>query len=301
MPEIVEVTTRDGIRLHGAFHGPVPSRPVPSKPAPSEPTSESLAAVLILHGAGGNFYGSTLFGGMLPTFNQCGLAALCVNTRGHDSVATAATAKGPRTIGAAFEIVDECRHDIAAWIDFLSQRGYQRVVLAGHSLGAVKVIYSLAHEPRPEVRSVVAISPPRLSHSCFAEGPEAELFLQEFDQAGRHLAAGHPETLMSVRLPIPYLITAASYMDKYGRDERYNVLKHVPQVACPMLFTFGTIELRRGSAFRGLPDELNTLAEQGADLKVAIVAGADHFYTASRPELAGQIGSWLAGGLSGPG
>lgn len=106
-------------------------------------------------------------------------------------------------------------------------------------------------------RSLVAISPPRLSHSRFAAGLESDQFLKEFAEAER-------------------------------------------QVACPMLFTFGTIELRRGSAFQGLPEDLNTLAEQGADLKVAVIGGADHFYTAARPELAGQIQSWLANGAMEP-
>jgi pimeloyl-ACP methyl ester carboxylesterase len=283
MPEIVDVTTPDGIRLHGALY----------EPATSNRTVNSLDAVLILHGAGGNFYGSTLFASLLPMFGQLGLAALSVNTRGHDSVSTAGTSNGPRTLGAAFETVDECRYDIAAWIDFLAARGYRGLVIAGHSLGAVKGIYSLAQETRPEVRSLLAISPPRLSHSRFAEGPDAEQFLKEFADAERHVAGGHAEALMTVRFPIPYLVTAAGYVDKYGRDERYNVLKHVPQVACPMLFTFGTIELRRGSAFQGLPEDLNLLAEQGADLKVAVLAGADHFYTAARGELAGRIESWL--------
>ncbi|HET6882030.1 MAG TPA: alpha/beta fold hydrolase [Pirellulales bacterium] len=283
MPEIVEVATRDGIRLHGALH----------PPAELAQASPSRDALLILHGAGGNFYGSTLFGGLLATIGELGMAVLAVNTRGHDSVSTASTSKGPRMLGAAFEVVDECRHDVAAWLDWLRSRGYERLAIAGHSLGAVKAIYALAHEPQPDVRSLVAISPPRLSHSCFAEGPDSEQFLSEFAEAERHLAAGQGETLMSVRFPIPYLVTAAGYVDKYGRDERYNILKHVPLVACPMLFTFGTIELRRGSAFHGLPEDLNKPAEQGADVKVAILAGADHFYTAARSELAAQIATWL--------
>jgi dienelactone hydrolase len=283
MPEIVEVTTRDGIRLHGALH------------SPAGPVEESVAldAMLVLHGAGGNFYGSALFAGLLPTWARLGLAVLAVNTRGHDSVSTAATNSGPRMLGAAFEIVDECRHDLSAWIDWLSSRGYRRVGIVGHSLGAVKAVYSLAHEALAEARAVVAISPPRLSHSRFAAAPEAEQFLDEFAEAERHVAAGNSEKLMSVRFPIPYLVTAAGYIDKYGRDERYNLLKYVPQVPRPMLFTFGTIELRRGPAFQGLPEDLQVLAERGADLKVAVVAGADHFYTAARGELAGQIACWL--------
>ncbi|HVX16114.1 MAG TPA: alpha/beta fold hydrolase [Pirellulales bacterium] len=283
MPEIVEATTRDGIRLHGALY------------RPDEPptTAAKLDAVLLLHGAGGNFYGSTLFGGLLPMFAQLGLSVLVVNTRGHDGVSTAASANGPRVLGAAYELVDDCRHDLAAWLDSLDGRGFKRLVIAGHSLGAVKAIYTLAQEERPNVRALVAISPPRLSHSRFADGPESEQFLGEFAEAQRLVAAGQGETLMSIRFPIPYLVTAAGYIDKYGRDERYNVLKHVSQVACPMLFTFGTIELRRGSAFQGLPDELTSLAEQGADVKVAVLAGADHFYTAARGELAAQVGGWL--------
>ena len=285
MADLVEATTRDGVRLHGALY---------QADQPAEPAL-ALDAVLVLHGAGGNFYSSTLFASLLPMFGQLGLAVLAVNTRGHDAVSTASTASGPRLLGAAFEVVDDCRHDVAAWLEWLRSHGYQRLAIAGHSLGALKAVYSLAHEAQPAVHSLVAISPPRLKHSRFAEGPEAEQFLSEYAEAERHVAAGHGETLMSVRFPIPYLVTAAGYIDKYGRDERYDVLKQVPQVACPMLFTFGSIEVRRGPAFQGLPEELNALAERSVDLKVAVLSGADHFYTAARTELAGQIVSWLRG------
>ena len=281
MPEIVEATTSDGIRLHGAYH-----------PAQSPPAVD-LDAVLLLHGAGGNFYGSTLSASLLPTFSQFGLAVLTVNTRGHDAVSTAATPSGARMFGAAFENVDDCRHDIAAWIAWLAQRGHGRVALAGHSLGAVKAIYNMALENSPTVKGLIAMSPPRLAHSHFAGSPDADQFLSEYAEAERLVAQGKAETLMSVTFPIPYLVSAAGYVDKYGPAERYNILKHVGRVACPILFTFGTIELRRGPAFQGLPEELNDLGAHKTDLKVAVIAGADHFYTAARGELAGQIESWL--------
>ena len=281
--ELVEVTTSDGVRLHGALY----------LPDGQTPSSASLDAMLFLHGAGGNFYGSTLFAGLLPTLTELRMAVLVVNTRGHDAVSTASTPRGPRMLGAAFEIVDECRYDVAAWTDCLLRRGYSRLALAGHSLGAVKVIYSLAHEPIPAVKCAVAISPPRLSHSRFVSSSEADLFLSEYAEAERLAAEGKDDTLMSVRFPLPYLVSAAGYVDKYGPAERYNILTHVTKVACPILFTFGTIELRRGSAFQGLPEELNDLAAHGVDLKVAVIAGADHFYTSARGELAAQLAAWL--------
>ena len=278
--ELVHVTTRDGLRLHGALH----------PPAVGAPSGLALDALLLLHGAGGNFYGSPLFAGLMARLAAAGLTVLAVNTRGHDAVSTAGRRK---YYGAAFEVVDECRHDIAAWIDFLGGRGYQQIGLAGHSLGAVKAIYYLAHETQTPVRRLVAISPPRLSHSRFLQGPEAEAFSREFALAEKHVRAGRGDTILAVQFPLPYLVSAAGYLDKYGPEERYNLLNFVDRVGCPTLFTFGTIELRRGSAFEGLPEELAAHSPGGGRRKVAIVSGADHFYSSGLGELAGQIEAWL--------
>lgn len=277
--ELVQVVTRDGLRLHGALHQPAGAAP----DAPGQ-------VLLLLHGAGGNFYSSGLFTGLISRLVQAGLTVLAVNTRGHDAVSTAGSRK---YFGAAFEVVDDCRHDIAAWVEFLTGRGFGQIALAGHSLGAIKAVYCLAHEPPEPVRRLIAISPPRLSYSRFASSPEAETFLSESAVAEAHVREGRGETVMTVQFPLPYLVSAAGYLDKYGPEERYNVLKFVDQVGCPMLFTFGAIELRRGSAFAGLPEEL--AARSRRDLKVAVVAGADHFYSFGLGELAEQIGIWLCG------
>ena len=274
--ELVQVATRDGLRLHGALHQP---------PAHADGPRE---AMLLLHGAGGSFYSSGLFTGLISRLVKDGITVLAVNTRGHDAVSTAGSRK---YFGAAFEVVDDCRHDIAAWVEFLTGRGYEQIVLAGHSLGAIKAIYCLAYEPSASVRRVIAISPPRLSYLQFASSPEAATFLSEFAAAEAHAREGRGDAIMAVQFPLPYLVSAAGYLDKYGPEERYNLLKFVDRVGCPMLFTFGAIELRRGSAFAGLPEELNACSR--SDLNVAIVAGADHFYSFGLGELAGQMVAWL--------
>lgn len=280
--ELVQVVTRDGLRLHGALH------------LPAEAADDRSEVLLLLHGAGGNFYSSGLFTGLIARLVKDGLTVLAVNTRGHDAVSTAGTRK---YFGAAFELVDDCRHDVAAWVEFLAGRGYPQIALAGHSLGAVKAIYCLANEPPAPVRRLIAISPPRLSYSRFANSPEAETFLREFAVAEAHLREGRGETIMAVQFPLPYLVSAAGYLDKYGPEERYNLLKFVDRVSCPMLFTFGAIELRRGSAFAELPEELNARAR--GDLRVVTVPGADHFYSFGLGELATQMVAWLRGPASG--
>src|SRR5262245_56877053 len=114
--ELVRTVTRDGLRLDGALS--------------DAPHGGSLAAIL-LHGVAANFYTSSTFEPLIPKLRSLGIPALCVNTRGHDSVFGASLGNVRRRFGAAYEIVDDCRHDMAAWIEFLTSRGNQRIVLIG--------------------------------------------------------------------------------------------------------------------------------------------------------------------------
>jgi pimeloyl-ACP methyl ester carboxylesterase len=288
--ELIHATTSDGLRLDGALY---------AKAAHDQPAPFGVDAFLLLHGTGGNFYGSSLFASVIPRCLEWGAAVLAVNTRGHDLAYAASTAAGRRMFGAAYEVVDECRFDLTAWIALLGGRGYGRIAVVGHSLGAVKAVYSLAHETPPTVAALIAISPPRLSYGHFLQSQEAELFQQELTAAEAHLEAGQADTLMSVRFPLPYLVTAAGYVDKYGPAERYNVLKYVDQLVVPSLFTFGTIELRQNPAFAGLPERLEENARFGAKLQLAIIAGADHFYNGVHSELLGRIEFWLRRAFAG--
>src|SRR5436190_23672164 len=133
--DLVHTTTRDGVRLDGMLQMPTGGKTWP------------VDGLCFVHGTGGNFYGSTLFDAIGQRCLERGCAVLRVNTRGHDGISNAVTAKGGRRLGAAYEIVDDCRHDLAAWVDFLQQRVGPRIALVGHSLGAVKCLYTLAHEP----------------------------------------------------------------------------------------------------------------------------------------------------------
>src|SRR5438552_5540405 len=157
--ELVRTVTRDGLRLDGAL---TLARSASEGNSPSTST-----AAILLHGVASNFYTSSTFEPLIPKLQEFGLAVLSVNTRGHDSVFGASLGNVRRRFGAAYEIVDDCRLDIAAWIGFLKSRGHQSIALIGHSLGAVKAVYAQAHEQWPEAAALIAISAPRLSHSAF--------------------------------------------------------------------------------------------------------------------------------------
>jgi len=277
--ELVRTVTRDGLRLDGALHA----------------TAGATDAALLLHGVAGNFYTSNTFESVIPKLRELGLAVLAVNTRGHDSVFGASLGNVRTRLGAAYETVDDCRHDIAAWVEFLQGRGYASVVLIGHSLGAVKAVYGMANEKWPAVKAVVAISGPRLSCSAFQNSPESSSpFFESLSTAQQMVAEGSGEELFIGKFPLPNLITAAGYIDKYGPAERYNLLRFAYELPCPALFTYGSKELASGGiAFAGMPDALKSLPH-AERRQVAVIEGADHIYTGVGAQLADTIAAWLA-------
>jgi DNA-binding beta-propeller fold protein YncE len=188
-----------------------------------------------LHGTGGNFYSSVLFDCLAERFLEMGCAVLRVNTRGHDGISNAATAERSLRQGAAYEVVDECRHDVAAWLEWLRQRAGPRIGLLGHSSGAVKALYAIAHEPQLSPARLVAHSPPRLSYEVFCAGAKRAEFLETYVHAEQLVSYGQPAALMDVKVPMPFVITAAGYLEKYGPDERYNFLRFLASVKCPTL------------------------------------------------------------------
>lgn len=284
--DLVQTTTRDGVRLDGMLQMPVTTA------ARSWP----IDGVCCVHGTGGNFYGSTLFDAFAERCLAQGCAVLRVNTRGHDGISNAVTAKGGLRLGAAYEVVDDCRHDLTAWIEFLKEHVGARIGLVGHSLGAVKCLYALAHEPALPVTCVVGISPPRLSYSWFCSSPEGPAFLETYQRADALVQAGQPAMLLDVRLPLPFAITAAGYVEKYGPDERYNYLSFLKGVRCPVLVTFGAIEVADNMAFRGAPEAVADVGKKRHNLSVATVPDADHFYTKAREPLMQNLDAWLRHG-----
>jgi pimeloyl-ACP methyl ester carboxylesterase len=281
--DLIQTTTRDGFRLDGAFLPPtVPA----AAPLPVD-------AFCLVHGTGGSFYTSALFDDLSERLRALGCGVLRVNTRGHGLLSMAQTSQGGLRQGAAYEIVDHCRHDIAAWVGWLRQRVGPRIGLLGHSLGAIKCLYAQAQEPDDAVVCLAAVSPPRLSYSWFCTSPEKADFLETYQRAEQHAANGQAGTLLEVKLPLPMLITADGYLEKYGPEERYNYLRFLAGIRCPILVTVGSVEVAQNLAFRGAPQALQEQAARHKHLTVETIAGADHFYNGTREVLGARLAAWL--------
>ena len=274
--ELVRTTTADGVRLNGALNHAASSH-------------AKVDAVICLHGVASPFYGSSLFESLVPHLLDIGVSVLRVNTRGHDSVFPAATG---RRLGAAYERVHECTLDIDAWWDNLQIRGFNRIGLLGHSLGAIKGVFHQTQQASSKAACLVALSPPRLSHLAFSNGPASPTYNANLSEARKRIEAGDGSALMEATFPFPLLITADGYLDKYGPGERYNIVKLVGDIKCQTLFTYGQRELE-GAAFAGVPESLTQSAGE-ANIRVETIDNADHLYSGVHDDLAARVVSWLS-------
>ncbi len=280
--ELVSTITEDRLRLNGFLLDPE------GTPAPY------ASAALILHGLAGNFYSSPLLTEIASRFSRLGLAAVLGNTRGHDFLNW--TLRGGRTItlGAALEDVAECVHDVRAWVQFLARQGHRRVLVAGHSLGAIKALYAQAWKPASEVVGLVAVSPTRLSPQQFRASPAAEVYQRTLAEVDALVAAGEGERLMKVDFPFPTWIGAAAYRQKYGAEGRFDWLGFIDRIEVPTAIIFGQRELDENPAFIGLAATLDQTAFNPRLIHREIIPDADHFYIARIDPLCERIEAWLA-------
>ena len=281
--ELLRVQTADGVRLDGAL-----------SEAAGGAASGGFDAVLMQHGVGGNFYNPSFFEPITKEFVSRGVTVLRANNRGHDLMYNSPAGR----LGAAFETVDDCRHDWKAWLDLLEGRGHRGICVFGHSLGAVKAIHHAALEQDPRVVRVIAASPPRFNHANSHAMDTSGGFKATYERAQALVQAGNGDELITITVPTSAVMAAKTYVDKYGPTNRYDLLGNLPGVSVPTLVTIGGEE-GKGPAFPdwysfgGLATKVASLAEGQPNLTLRVIPGADHGYSGKSTELWAAVDGWV--------
>ena len=283
--ELVFTNTPDHLRLHGFYSAA--SRPLRMAQA------GGCDAAILLHGLGGNFYSSRLLLQAAGWLQELGLATLLANTRGHDMINTSTWNGRAQSVGAALERVSDGAHDIAGWTDWLGKRGHAKVLLVGHSLGAIKSLWTMAHAPLAEVAAMVGLSATRLSHQQLLDSPGGDAFQKTLESCQQLIDQGQGELPIQVPFPFPTWMTPQAYLEKYGPQESYNWLTFIDKVQVPTLLLFGQRELDDNPAFAGLESALAPLRESWNSLEIQVIPDADHFYSGQFDSLRDAIQGWL--------
>ncbi|PKB80776.1 MAG: hypothetical protein BZY88_07975 [SAR202 cluster bacterium Io17-Chloro-G9] len=277
--DLMSTTTSDGILLDGAFFAPIPGSSPPG----------AMDGILLAHGSRGNFYMDSTKN-MAEDLRSHGYACLALNCAAHDTVWSNPT--DGNYYGNAFEILDRSRLDIRAGVDYLWGLGYRRIGILGHSMGAVRVTYYAATEDDHRVAAVIPVSPVRLSYSYYMASEDAAEFQGILHRADQLEAEGKAHELISVDFPITQLFSAASYLDKHGPGERYNLITLAPRITIPMFILAGSLETH--TRLLDMAGDMATAAVNSPGVRYLIVEGGSHALGNRREEASAAVLEWLA-------
>lgn len=289
--EICRALTDDGLELQGLL---------------AQPEAEDRGIGIVhVHGLAGNFYENRFIDAIGESVNRNGFWFLSISTRGRDYISDFLRflpdgSKTYHQVGAVYELFEDCLKDIDAWIELLLQRGVNKVVLEGHSHGAIKVTYYAYKKPSARICGLILLSP----SDDF--GLQRQRLGEKFDQAlslaEDMIRRGEGRDLMPSQY-FDYPVSAATYYDIFRSDSPlkiFNLSKtdnkdfiELKAIRVPVLTILGT----ENEAFIGSAEEyLNGIRQclaPGVDFEGKIVKGAPHNYLDYEEDVSATIASWL--------
>ncbi|QIW16518.1 hypothetical protein A4G20_09300 [Pasteurellaceae bacterium RH1A] len=168
----LHLSTQSGSVLHGALFS-------------SQKQTDTV--VIAITGIHGNFYSNPFYYNIGETLSQNGIDFIYAQTRnafGKFQDTNRLTGK-PEIIGSFNEDFAKTIEDLTAYIDFAESRGYRKIILAGHSLGANKVIYYLSQTQDYRVDKFILLSPANVTHLTNSVTEQERAYIRALVEQGK--------------------------------------------------------------------------------------------------------------------
>lgn len=295
--EFCRVLTSDRLELQGLLAAP--------EGGPSD------TSVLHIHGLAGNFYENRFIDYVAGAVASQGINFLTINTRGRDYISDFFFEREDgiteyRQIGGVYELFHESIEDISAWVEFLKARGSRRIILQGHSHGALKATYYVHKIDEPVIAGLILLSP----SDDF--GRQRKRLGERFDEAlgvaGKMIDAGRGRELIPSEY-FHYPVSANTYSDIFNPNsslKMFNLSKtdrddlvELGTITLPTLVVVGSVD----EEFIGSPSAylsgLKAHFKNAMSFTGRIIEGAPHNYLHFESEVARHIGEWLASNRAG--
>ena len=254
-------------------------------------------AVIWIHGSGVNFYYPS-YVKVARELAQRGLTTIVGNTRMHDlgNIEAFREAANPRG-GSYWGITSDQVRDLGAWVQFAKDRGFDRVILVGHSAGATAVQIYTERTQDPRVAGMVLAS----GRFRPAQGPIVDS--TRLAHAKQLVADGHGEDPVPRTAPgsTPSPTSAATLVDLAGMGveltDFYGVETPNPPVArvrVPILAWFGTNnDVGTAEDLALLETTLKKLPGGPSRVSTAMIPRATHMFDGREAQVAHVLADWV--------
>ena len=288
--QIVRTTSEDGLELQGILYDDVPNKDT---------------IVIHIHGSNGNFYENYFLDYMAKQYNSCSIVFLPVSTRGRDYYSDFIIKKSDGShetikIGGIREKFSDCTKDIMGWYKYIKSLKYRKIILQGHSLGAMKVVYFASDIHECKLDGIILLSPPDLFGLMNAL--KSGRMSNDLKYANKYREL-HPSKLMPEDAYFDPITVEAYYdlisnKDLTGMFAFYDKTNlenpRIKNVTTNVLGTFGTID-------EAVVDEINECERllklslvNSKMVETKIFKGANHYYKGQEDKMAKYLSTWVS-------
>ena len=273
MRKLIKAQTRRGVQLDGVVFA-----------------NGGEATVLIaITGIHGNFYSNPMYYPIGDTLSDNGVAFIYAQTNdAFNRMETVNTQTGGMEVIVSYnECFDDICDDISAYVRAALQAGYRNILLAGHSLGANKVIHYLANAKESPVAHYILVSPANMKFMLANVTPE------ERDIIRADVDAGRGDEL----LPFPFMgrapmlaATAWQWLWKNPLDNAHSDadgdFSEIARIKQTGAFIIGTYDRFSFGEPRAFIELLNAHTRHPEKNEVIFVEGTGHIYSQREQALA---------------
>ncbi len=260
------------------------------------PKNGSDKIVIHVHGLDSNFYENHFIDDLAKIYVQKGYAFLAFNNRGRDLVAELIQGEGYAIIGGCFERFQDSLLDIEGVVGWVQKKGYQHIVLEGHSYGCNKVLYYFNHANNQMIQKIVLLAPcdvPFLYQHFLDE--KEYTFLK--NESRKFVKNGKERELLNFSMMANGKISAGTFYYDFlpnGENDfiRYNdgengISDLLKQISVPILVVFGSQDVCVLTT--SVSNVVNYLKNNIRHCDIEILENCDHSFTNKGKELADII------------
>lgn len=133
----------------------------------------SDTVLIAITGIHGNFFSNPFYYNIGNTLTQAGIDFIYAQTNDAFGIIRTQNVRSGQEeiIGSWNERFEQTEEDVASYLDYAESQGYKHIILAGHSLGANKVIYYLSRHHDPRVEHFLLLSPANLDYMTASVTP----------------------------------------------------------------------------------------------------------------------------------
>lgn len=261
-------------------------------------------AVILIHGFTSDFYSHKFYHSIADKLENQSNAIILAQTRGTGiETEVIKTNNEAEYLGSFYEKIEDAHLDISAFIEFLINEGYTKIVLAGHSLGTIKSVrYLFEGKFKDKVRKLVLLAP--FDKNAFMEVKSPNKWHDFIEIAKQKINEGKGREIVPVPELEDYAMSYTTFYswykqedlncmwDFYRKDYDFPILQ---KINIPVKIIVGDNDdfLVYKSLGTTIDDALNVFKKYIKNSETILVKGAVHTYLDHEDEVAHEVAKFL--------